>query len=160
MSSRHTMHVVALTLVVLTGMLVSACGSSPAPTPAPTPTVQPSLTVPPPPTAFPPTPTPLPVATATPVPPPASPAATATATPVPPQVTTTQDVTLRQGPGVQFAAAGKMPNNSHAGILGKSEDGKWFQIAFPDKDHPAWISVAFVTVVGAAEQLPVVAVSS
>ncbi len=146
---RRTMYVVALMLVVL---VVSGCGSNPTPTPTPKPTLPPVPTLPPTPTPFPPTPTPLPptpVPTATPVPP--------TPTEVPPQVTTKQDVTLRQGPGIQFPAGGKMPNNSTATVLGKSADGKWYQIAYPDNDHPSWISVAFVTATGPIDQLAVVA---
>jgi WD40 repeat protein len=78
---------------------------------------------------------------------------------VPAQATTKQQVNVRQGPGLQFPLAGKMPNNTSAMILGKSEDGKWFQVAFPDAAHPGWVSAAFVNVTGPVDQLPVVAVA-
>jgi Tol biopolymer transport system component len=52
-----------------------------------------------------------------------------------------------------------MPVNTGAAIVGKSEDGKWFQVAFPDAAHPAWVPGEFVTVTGTIDQLPVVAVA-
>ena len=144
MNMRRVLFLLALTLVVL---LVSACGSAPTPTPAPKPTL-PIPTVPP--TPLPPTPTPLPP-TPTPLPP--------TLTPVPPQATAKQQTNARQGPGTQFTIVGKMPANTSVVVLGKSEDGKWFQVAFPDATHPAWVPGEFVTVTGAMDQLPVVAVA-
>jgi len=144
MNMRRVLFLVALTLVVL---LVSACGSAPTATPAPKPTLA-IPTVPP--TPLPPTPTPLPP-TPTPLPP--------TLTPVPPQATAKQQTNARQGPGTLFTIVGKMPANTSVVVLGKSEDGKWFQVAFPDAIHPAWVPGEFVTVTGAVDQLPVVAVA-
>jgi TolB protein len=68
-------------------------------------------------------------------------------------------VNVRQGPGTQFTIAGKMPNNTSAVILGKNEDGKWLQVAFPDPQHPAWVATAFLTVTGSLDQVPVIAVA-
>lgn len=155
MTLRRTALVVASMLVVLA---LGACSSAPTETPAPKPTVTipPVPTLPPTPTPFPPTPTSVPP-TLTPLPPTAT-LVPPTPTQAPAQVTTKQDVTLRQGPGVTFPAGGKMPNNATAMILGKSADGKWYQIAYPDREHPSWISVAFVTVVGPEEQVGVVTV--
>ncbi len=147
MSVRQVSFCVAFMLLVF---VLTACGSIPTPTPTPKPTVAASPTVPPTNTPLPPTPTPLPPSP-TPVPP--------TPTPVPAQATATQETNARQGPGTQFAIAGKMPVNTSAVILGKSEDGKWFQIAFPDPAKPAWVASAFVKVTGSVEQLPVVAVA-
>ena len=143
MKMRHYVYLVALMALVMT---LSACGAGPTATPTPKPTTAVSPTAEP--TKPPPTPTPIPP---TPVPP--------TPTPVPPQATTKQDVNVRQGPGTQFANAGKMPKNTSAVILGKNEDAKWFQIAFPDAAHPAWVASAFVTITGTVETLPVVAVA-
>ena len=142
MKLRRVLFLVALTLVVL---LVSACGSAATPTPKPTlplPTVSPTPLLPTP-TPVPPTPTPLPP----------------TPTPVPPQATTKQQTNVRQGPATTFAIAGKMPLNTAAAIVGKSEDGKWFQIAFPDAAHPAWVPGEFVTVTGTIDQVQVIAVA-
>ena len=143
MKMRHVLYLVALMALVVA---LAACGSAPTPTPTPKPTVAASPTAEP--TKAPPTPTPIPP---TPVPP--------TPTPVPPQATTKQDVNVRQGPGTQFANAGKMPKNTSSIILGKNEDASWFQIAFPDAAHPAWVASAFVTVTGTVTTLPVVAVA-
>ena len=142
MNMRRVLSLVALTLVV---WLVSACGTAPTPTPKPTlplPTASPTP-LPPTPTPVPPTPTPLPP----------------TPTTVPPQATAKQQTNARQGPGTQFAIAGKMPANTSVAILGKSEDAKWFQVAFPDAAHPAWVPSEFVTVTGTIEQVQVIAVA-
>jgi len=141
----------SLTMLALLALVLSACGTSPTATPTPKPTVATSPTPPPPPptpTPAPPPPTPVPP---TPLPP--------TPTPIPAQATTKQQVNVRQGPGVQFAIAGKMPANASAKVLGKNEDGKWLQVAFPDAAHPAWVATAFVAVAGSLDQLPVIAVA-
>ncbi len=147
MKTRHILTPVALALLVLA---ISACGISPTATPTPKPTLPVQPTLPLPPTSVPPTPTPVPP-TPTPLPP--------TPTPIPPKATTKQQVNVRQGPGTQFTVAGKMPNNTSAVVLGKNEDGKWLQVAFPDAQHPAWLATSFVAVTGTIDQLPVVAVA-
>ncbi len=144
MNLRHVFTLIAFALVVVA---LSGCGASPTATPTPKPTAVPSPT-PLPPTRTPVPPTPVPP---TPVPP--------TATPVPPIATTKQLVNVRQGPGTNFTIAGQMPANTKAVVLGKNEDGKWLQIAYPDAAHPAWVASAFVTVTGSLDPLPVVAVA-
>ena len=144
MKMRYTLFVISLVLLTVA---LSACGASPTATPTPKPTTPATPTVPPTPTQ-PPTPTPIPP---TPIPP--------TPTPVPPQATATQTVNVRQGPGTNFTIAGKMPKDTSAIVLGKNEDGKWLQVAFPDAAHPGWISAAFATVTGSIDTLPVVAVA-
>jgi Tol biopolymer transport system component len=52
-----------------------------------------------------------------------------------------------------------MPKDANAPILGKSEDGKWYQIAYPDAARPSWVAAAFVNVTGAIEQVAVVVVT-
>ncbi len=147
MKLRHTLYVVAFLLVILAA---TACGASPTATPTPKPTTAIVPTVPP--TATAPKPTVAPTAVPTAAPP--------TATPVPAQATSKQLVNVRKGPGTQFDTAGRLPNNTTAVILGKSEDGKWYQIAFPDAANPTWVSAAFVTVTGPVDTLPVVAVAA
>ncbi len=139
-----------LTLGVLVFALVwiVGCGTAPTPTPKPTQVIPPT---PVPPTPVPPpTPTPVPP-TPTPVPP--------TPTPIPPKATTKQLVNVRQGPGTNFTVAAQMPKDTSAIVLGKNADGTWLQIAFPDAQRPGWVSVAFVTVTGSVDTLPVVAVT-
>ncbi len=146
MSISRLLILIVLAVAVL---VLSACGAAPTATPTAKPTVPASPTVAP---TLPPPPTPTPVPpTATPVPP--------TPTPVPPKATTKQLVNLRQGPGTNFTIAGQMPANTSAIIVGKNEDGKWLQIAFPDPAHPAWVATSFVTVTGSLDALPVVAVA-
>ena len=144
MKMRYTLFVISLVLLTVA---LSACGASPTATPTPKPTTPATPTVPPTPTQ-PPTPTPIPP---TPVPP--------TPTPIPPQATAIQAVNVRQGPGTNFAIAGKMPKDTSAVVLGKNEDGKWLQVAFPDAAHPGWIAAAFAKVNGTIDTLPVVAVA-
>lgn len=143
-------HVLTLVMLAVLVLALSACGAAATATPKPAPTAPVLPTQPAPPTQVPPTSTPLPP-TPTPIPP--------TPTPVPPKITTKQQVNLRQGPGTNFTIAGQMPNATSAVALGKNEDGKWLQVAFPDAQHPAWLSTAFVTVTGTIDQLPVVAVA-
>src|SRR5512142_9810 len=146
MKLRRTLSVLALILLVVA---VSACGGGTPPTPTSKPTVPVTPTLPPTvaptlaPTAVPPTPTPIP-------PPP---------TPVPVSATAKQAVNVRQGPGDQFRVVGKLPANTAAVIIGKSEDGKWYQIAFPDAATPSWVSAAFVSLSGPIDAVPVVAVA-
>jgi hypothetical protein len=141
---RNVLLSVAILVLILA---LSACGT--APTPTPKPTVAPTAA----PTAVPPTPIPPTPIPPTPVPP------TPTATPVPTQVTAKQPINLRQGPGLNFASAGQMPKDANAIVLGKNDDGKWLQVAFPNAQTPTWLSVAFVTVNGALDNVPLVAVA-
>ncbi len=144
-------HVLLASIALLALFVATACGTAPTATPTASPTVVATATTMP--TLPPPAPTVAPTAIPpTPLPP--------TATPIPPQATTKQEVIVRQGPGTQFTSAGKMPIKTSAVILGKSEDAKWLQVAFPDAAHPAWVSTAFVTVTGTIDQLPVVAVAA
>ncbi len=136
----------SLKIVVLVSMIavmVIATGCGPAPTPTPKPTV-------PPPTVLP-TQPPTPVPTATPVPP------TATPTPVPPQATAISNATLRQGPSANAAAVGKpMPKDTTAVVIGKSGDGKWLQLAYPDAEHPSWALASFFKITGALDWVAVI----
>lgn len=138
-------HVFGVAMGLCLVLALSACGS--APTPTPKPTLPPPTFTPMPPS---PTPTPMPP-TPTPVPP--------TPTPVPPQATTKQQVNVRQGPSTQFAIAGKIPAGASVVVIGKNEDGKWLQVAFPEPANPAWVPSEFVTVTGSIDKLPVVAVA-
>ena len=145
---RHILLSVVLSIVVLTVSGCGAIGGGPTPTPTAKPTLPATPTSVP--TAVPPTATPTPIPP-TPVPP--------TPTPVPPQATTKQQVNLRAGPGVEFAISGRMPQGVNAIILGKNEDAKWFQLAYPDAKTPSWVASSFVTVTGSIDQLQVVAVA-
>lgn len=151
MNMRHSIALIALSILMVG---LAACGSAATATPTvkPSPAVSPTTapaTLPPVPTIA---PTLMVAPTATPIP------ATPTATPLPAKATAKQLVNLRQGPGTNFSIAGQMPAKATANILGKNEDAKWLQVAYPDAAHPAWVSAAFLTVTGSLDTLQVIAV--
>jgi hypothetical protein len=144
---------IAILVIVLLSLSVLGCGltslaeSQRASRPAsvdsqpPTRTPQPTFTLTP--NA---TPTPLPMPTNTPMPPP-------TLTPVPPpptetplpklvaSVTVKVDLTVRVGPGTDYGAVGSLPTGTTVDIVGRNEDGSWWQIPYPKgPDGKAWIS--------------------
>ncbi|MCX7669234.1 MAG: SH3 domain-containing protein, partial [Anaerolineae bacterium] len=130
--------------------------SAPLPA-APVPTATPQPTATPAPTA-----TSLPTATsaptATPLPT-ATPAPTATlaptATEAPPRVKVTSDqLNIRSGPGTAYPVVGRLQRDDEAKVIGKSEDGKWWQIEV--KEGKGWVSGEFVAPSGPVAGLPVV----
>lgn len=107
-------------------------------TPIPTATLEPTETQTP--TELPPTRTPLP-----------------TATPLPPVATTRIIVNVRAGPGAGFPLLGKLQRGVSQPILGKSEDSKWWEIAYQDK--MGWIAADFTDVKGGTNGVQVIAVA-
>lgn len=145
MKLQYTLSAAAIVLV----LTASACGTGAAPTPTPRPvTSTPVL----------PTPVPTPEQTATPTPLPVSPTPL-TPTLAPVQAKTKQDVNVRKGPGVEYATAGKMTNGTTAGVLGKSQDGKWYQLAYPDASNPGWVAASFLELTGPVDKVQVVSVA-
>jgi Bacterial SH3 domain len=74
---------------------------------------------------------------------------TPTPTAVPPtlapdQRRTTDILRVRDGPGLNYDILGRLRADRVVQIVGRSEDDQWLQIAFPDADHLAWISAAYV----------------
>jgi uncharacterized protein YgiM (DUF1202 family) len=64
-------------------------------------------------------------------------------------------VNLRAGPGREYAVVGQLEQGQSAQVVGVSEDGKWYCIAFSGQDNgKAWVAADFVEVVN-AEGLPV-----
>ncbi len=124
---------------------LTACGAAtPTPRPAPSlapPTVQPTVA---------PTMTPSPTSPPSPTP---------TQTPIPVQATAKQDVNTRKGPGLEYAVAAKMTKDTKASVLGKNQDGKWLQIAFPDAANPSWSSATFLNVTGPLDSLQVIQIA-
>jgi hypothetical protein len=80
---------------------------------------------PPTPTPVPPTPTPVPP-TSTPEPP--TPTPTATQEPKPEAVVTNPRVNVRSGPDSSFAVLGQVLQGERLEIIGRDEDGQWWQI--------------------------------
>ena len=121
----------------------------------PTPT-----TVPPKPTSI---PTQAPVATVAPVAP-AAPAVATTAPAAAPASVLNKDnelINVRKGPGTGYEIAGQLKQTESAAIKGKSEDGKWWQIAFANGEKGlGWVFGELVIPSGDSASAPVVKVAA
>ena len=71
---------------------------------------------------------------------------TVTSTPVPLTVTATQNVNVRSGPGTNFSVVGKLQQGESALLKGKSENGEWWQVAYPSEQERGWVASQFATV--------------
>jgi PKD repeat protein len=83
--------------------------------------------------------------------PPAEPTATSTPTPTDtpqpgePLLTTTVDLNVRSGPGLNYALLGLLRVNQSAPVIGVSPDGRWWQISFPGGgDGRGWVAAQYV----------------
>jgi len=103
-----------------------------------------------------PTDTPSPTSTTTPTQTPSpTPTATPTATPAPPGLKVTSDLlNIRSGPGTAYPTSGRLQRDDVVKAIGKSEDGKWWQIEAAE--GKGWVSGEFVSTSGPVDQLPVV----
>ena len=99
----------------------------------------------------------LALATATPTPEP-TPDATPTPAPTPTPdfalVTASDTVNLRSGPGTGYSTVGQMPAGSTARIVGKNQDGSWWEIE-GDNGLTAWVVARLVSTAGPADQVAV-----
>jgi len=114
--------------------------------------------------APPPTVTPTPEATPVPLPTPeptAPPAEQPTATPVPNLIKVTNEfVNVRAGPGTGYERVGQLTLNQVVSVVGKNEDGTWWQIEFQGgPDGKAWVIGQYVEFSGDANAVPVVKVA-
>lgn len=58
-----------------------------------------------------------------------------------PSLTTQTDLNVRSGPSLDFDLLGLLPTGTTAEILGRSQDGQWWQIRFdPAFDDVGWVS--------------------
>lgn len=62
-------------------------------------------------------------------------------------------VNVRAGPGLGYPIVGRLRSRQEAPILGRSADGRWWQIAFGGRS--AWVSVAVTEVLGDTAGTPV-----
>lgn len=107
---------------------------------------------------FPPTWTPQPTMTLTPT---RAPTSTPLATPTPKFVTgqTNGAVNARIGPGTSFSVVGNFLQSTVLILLGRSPDGKFYQVRLPDDSRLLWVSSDFVDVTnGDGSKLPEVIV--
>ncbi len=118
-----------------------------------------------PPTPVPPTATPTQAPTETPMPTPTVqptatllPTAAATATPDAASVKVNADIiNVRSGPGTAYPVTGRLDGGATQKIIGKSEDGKWWQIA--TKEGNGWVAGELVTADGSVAGVVVVKVA-
>lgn len=105
-------------------------------------------------------PAPVAVATFTPSPTPTpeftpTPTVTPTPTPLPYAVAVAEGVTnLRQGPGTEYSTAGQLAAGQQLKILGKNENGSWWQLEGAD-GKPVWITADRVRALGPVDQVAV-----
>ena len=93
------------------------------------------------------TPTPLPTMPVRP---------TSTAAPV--TATTTQDIYVLLGPGLNYPAAGTFLMNQQTNVTGRTEANDWVQLEIPGKPGElGWAPLQMVKLSGALSDLPVVA---
>jgi hypothetical protein len=105
------------------------------------------------------TPSPTPTATLTP---------SATLTPgaftIPGAITATLNTTdtlrVRAEPSTDSAILGRLRPGAVVTLLAQSDDGEWWQIAFPDANQRGWISAQFVGTDNTASLLPVASPTS
>lgn len=144
-------------VVVLTGLIVTACGNEPTPSQV---AAVPTNTPPPPPptdTSTPePTATMMPSPTSAPTDTPAPPTPTATeASQSPPSVTAVEgNVNLRLGPDTGFEAVGLLEAGSSLEIIGRNEDSSWFQVT--TDEGPRWIAAEVTEAQNVSDAIPVV----
>lgn len=70
----------------------------------------------------------------------AAPTATQTPLPTPTPVAKTKgNVSLRSGPGTAYGSLGTLPAGRTVTVVGRSPDGKYYQIQYPDATKSAWV---------------------
>ncbi|MFN3706457.1 MAG: SH3 domain-containing protein, partial [Thermoflexales bacterium] len=76
-----------------------------------------------------------------------------------PSVTVTNEfVNVRTGPGVEYDKIGELRQGQSVAVRGKSQDGKWWQIAFPSgSGGVGWVIGDYVQPNAAASNVPVAA---
>jgi len=176
--SSNTPRPIHLTLVpalLVLALLATACAPAPAPqpteiarviattAPATATTAPPTATTAPTATPIPPTATPVPptatsvppTATATALPPTATATPAPTATSAPPALKVTADIlNIRSGPGTAYPVLGKLGRDAVVKLVGKSEDGKWWQIEV--EEGKGWVSADLATASGPIEGIAAV----
>jgi uncharacterized protein YraI len=106
-----------------------------------------------------PAPAPKPNATRAPT---AKPLPTATPSPTPTLIpggvraAVTDTLRVRSDPSTEASILGRLREGASVTLLARNEDGKWWQIAFPDAKRRAWVSSEFTQPGGDIGSLPVV----
>jgi uncharacterized protein YraI len=70
-------------------------------------------------------------------------------------------VNVRTGPGLEFDMLGRLEENSSAVVVSQNETRDWWQIEYEAGENGlAWVAAAVVDLVGEAESVPIVTVTS
>ncbi|MFZ2361505.1 MAG: SH3 domain-containing protein, partial [Anaerolineae bacterium] len=69
-------------------------------------------------------------------------------------VSVSQTINLRSGPGTAFSRVGQLRAGQSLPILGKNQDGSWWQVQLSDGSK-AWIAAWLVRASGAVDQVAV-----
>lgn len=127
----------------LLALLLSACAALPTPTPQPTATTNPILA--------------LLAASATSIPTPTLPPNTPIPTPYQPiQATiTTDNLQLRQGPGLRFDPIGMYPQDQKVTVISQAPSGFWLQVQTAD-NQSGYMMTNYLTLDGYLFDVPVV----
>lgn len=123
-------HKTAFNLLILLVLVLSAC----------TPTAQ----------AVPPTATPQPAPTSTETPAP-------TATPLPPVLMVGGDIPCYAGPGIDYEILSTISIGMKMEVLSKDSAGEYWIVKSPAGDGQCWVESRYATIVGQAEDIPVLA---
>ena len=67
----------------------------------------------------------------------------------------TDSIFLRAGPGTNYDKLGSEPTGYVAPVTGKSEDGKWYQIAYGARNR-VWVSADWVYIETGTDDIPIV----
>lgn len=105
-----------------------------------------------------PPPPPKPTATRKPVPT-ATPAPTATLIPGGVRGSVTDIIRVRAEPSTDADILGRLREGANVVLLARSDDGKWYQMAYPDARRRGWIAADYTTVKGDGDALPVISSS-
>ena len=65
----------------------------------------------------------------------------------------TDNLFFRAGPGINYDKLGSEPAGYVAPVTGKSEDGKWYQIAYGARNR-VWVSADWVYIESGTENIP------
>src|SRR3989338_5959889 len=71
-------------------------------------------------------------------------------------VTTADELNVRQGPGKAFKSLMKLPKDTMLTVVGRNADSSCLQIQIPETTDLGWVSKDFVNVQGDVNSLPVV----
>jgi len=72
----------------------------------------------------------------------------------PPLVVARAGVNVRSGPGTKFSIVGALRTAQSAPVIGRSADGRWWQIQF--NAQPGWVTARNVSLWGDASRVPVI----